>query len=254
MIGINLKYNKIVIDLSKEDDKENELFLKSITPFKLIIIMNYLSGDSSDDLLENNSANLSILMPQNKRRIDIVAQGVGFWAINTTDFRQYLVTTRRYTFAVESNEIYHSRVRRQLRNYFGNLTRFSLDSVDYALIKKHADNFKPSARINNPNDFENPLFISSFQNLNAILESPQRLSTIKINVKAQPLDYGAPVFSYSNINDDTRMVNAHGIVTHKYGEFTYIQPFEYIQSEPGNSNHLLFEDVNTLTMLNDNSG
>ncbi|CAG8546916.1 20541_t:CDS:2, partial [Gigaspora rosea] len=76
LCGISPIYNRIIIELSHNDDKENEAFLNGTLPFEQFIKIIYSSDDDSDDSLSLRSTSDSPSSRlHTKRHIDLYFQG-----------------------------------------------------------------------------------------------------------------------------------------------------------------------------------
>ncbi|CAG8823846.1 24917_t:CDS:2, partial [Gigaspora margarita] len=127
MMGISPIYNRIIIDLSHNDDKNNEAFLNVTLPFEQFIFINY--EDDSDD---NSVASLSLRSTSNssssklktKRNIELYFLGgegvathingipeircsAGFSAVDNVTRQGYLLTSAR-CLPNNTQEIYHA--------------------------------------------------------------------------------------------------------------------------------------------------
>ncbi|CAG8663591.1 14545_t:CDS:1, partial [Gigaspora margarita] len=111
VMGISPIYNRIVIDVSHNDDKVNEAFLIATLQFEHFIFLNYVD-DSDDSLTLRSTSDSSSSRLHTKRLIDLYLQGgkcivtsnnsepvvscsAGFSAINAYTRQKYLITSAR---------------------------------------------------------------------------------------------------------------------------------------------------------------
>ncbi|CAG8598829.1 3574_t:CDS:1 [Gigaspora margarita] len=167
-MGISPIYNRIIIDLSHADDKENDAFLNVSLPFEQFIIMNYLSDNNSLSLRSISDSPSS--KHHNKRIIDAYFQGgegiitiingqptvrrsAGFSAIDIVTSKEYLITSAHTLFNLrEPIDIYHAPwyppfTRRDPLFHFGIVSHIQFNGVDFALIEKQNNDYKLSPMI-----------------------------------------------------------------------------------------------------------
>ncbi|RIB12197.1 hypothetical protein C2G38_2201328 [Gigaspora rosea] len=118
LCGISPIYNRIIIELSHNDDKENEAFLNGTLPFEQFIKIIYSSDDDSDDSLSLRSTSDSPSSRlHTKRHIDLYFQGGEGVVTYINDVpATYQLTTVDFALIEKLNEDYklNSRIRNSL--------------------------------------------------------------------------------------------------------------------------------------------
>ncbi|RIB05131.1 hypothetical protein C2G38_623995 [Gigaspora rosea] len=191
VMGISPIYNRIVIDLSHNDDKVNEEFLNATLQFEHFIFLNYVD-DSDDSLTLRSTFNSSSSRLHTKRLIELYFQGgegivtnntntsqpvlsclAGFSAIDVSTLQEYLITSARCLPPDPQNiSIYHAPWLPPFPHYdeyefFGIVREFKYAVIDFALIEKFNDHFKLNPMIRSSVD-EFPSSIISAFNINGV--------------------------------------------------------------------------------------
>ncbi|CAG8842568.1 10537_t:CDS:1, partial [Gigaspora margarita] len=171
IMGISPIYNRIIIDLSHNDDKKNEAFLNATLPFEQFIFINYDDSDdnSNDSLSLRSTSNSSSSKLRTKRFIRpefLGGEGVavyingtpeircsaGFSAFNNFTRLEYLFTSARCLRpSSDIREIYHAAWDSPIpfQESFGYLREYRLTGVDNALIEKFDNDYRLSPYIRN---------------------------------------------------------------------------------------------------------
>ncbi|CAG8544652.1 4657_t:CDS:2 [Gigaspora margarita] len=179
-MGISPIYNRIIIDLSHNDDKKNEAFLNATLPFEQFIFINYDDSDdnSNDSLSLRSTSNSSSSKLRTKRIIGpkfLGGEGVavyingtpeircsaGFSAFDTVTRLGYLFTSARCLRpSIDIQEIYQATWNSPipLQESFGFLREYRLTDVDNALIEKFDNDYRLSPCIRNLLYVEENLF------------------------------------------------------------------------------------------------
>ncbi|CAG8814539.1 4267_t:CDS:1, partial [Gigaspora margarita] len=184
IMGISSFYDRIVIDLNHNDDKENEVFLNATLPFEQFVFMNYLSYNNSLSL-RSTSDSLSS-RPHTRRFIEryfLAGEGVvttvngqlavrcsaGFSAIDNTTYKKYIITSARCLPELNM-PIYHAPWEQQLPlveaqlDYFGYVMFVQRSGVDVALIEKFNSSFKLTPMMRSSVNDVKQIIIDKFNN------------------------------------------------------------------------------------------
>ncbi|RIB23753.1 hypothetical protein C2G38_2288354 [Gigaspora rosea] len=218
IMSISSFYNRIVIDLYHNDDKDNEAFLNATLPFEQFIFMNYLSNNNSLSLRSTSDSQSS--RPHTKRFLEryflageglitnvngqlAVSCSAGFSAIDNTTFQKYLIISARCLPNVLNIPIYHALwdeplPREEELDHFGHVTLLQHTSADFALIEKsYNSHFKLTPMMRNSvGDYQRAI-IDKFNNGGFVIPEGHHLC---INGYARHNSCGKVVSNSANAN------------------------------------------------------